>query len=75
MMLNRGLENESYLNPDSEGVVLEDWTGSEIYEHEEYFETDFGKVINEPDAIVDFLKEKGLLAEVMECFGILKGGC
>lgn len=52
--------------------AAEDWKGAELYKGESYWETDDGKVLDEEETIIEYLKEKGLLREVIEMFGVRK---
>ena len=66
---------EQWFEPAEDVVVGKTWDGSDIYDYESYYETDKGKVLNDTEQIVYFLEHHKLFNEVMENFGILKGGC
>lgn len=65
---------EQLFEPAEDVIVGKTWDGSDIYDYESYYETDKGKVLNDIDEIMNFLEHYKLFPEVMENFGILKGG-
>ena len=50
--------HSSYLQEMEQEPVAETWDGEPIYENEEYFDTDYGYVINDIDCIRDYMNER-----------------